>query len=178
MPMDDLLATQKKLAHEAADLEKLKDDPEALMKKAGELAKKVKDFESAALKFAAQFQPVGGPEERVVLTPDQRERLAESTGVAMEVLVVRDPDGAFAKAMPTARKEIIERLAARQAGEVATKKAKAEAVEKLLKDLRKIEAPGMDEIIRAIEDDPSLEKLQEKLEEIAKETKEKTGQGA
>jgi hypothetical protein len=177
MSLEELQARQAKVAKAAADLEKVKDDPAALLEKAAQIAEMTKDLERAALGLVKGLAPEGGAEERVVLTPDQRERIAESTGVAMEVLVVRDGDGSFARAMPGMQKAIIERLAARQATESATKKAKRDAIEKLIKQLKSLNVDGLAPIIKSIEDDPSLEDLQEKMKEFAADEKAKHGGG-
>ena len=174
MGFEELEAKQKKMAKMAVDLAKLKDDPKALLEKAAEIAGMAKELEKTALRMAADLDPkAGGKEETVVLTQDQRERVAQTTGVAMETLVVRDVDGSFAKAMPTTQKMIIERLANQQASAIAAKKAKRDAVDKLVKQLKKLDEPGLDDIIRAIEDDPSLEKVTKQQIEAGREAQEK-----
>ncbi len=176
MSTEELFSRQKKLAKAAADLSKYADDPKKLLEKAAEITKGAKELEQAALRFQAEAEPGGaGSEERVVLTADQRSRLVEQTGVALEVLVVRDPTGAFAQAMPTSRKETIEKLAAREASQLAVKKARKEAVEKLVKHLKKLEVDELAPVIAAIEADPTLEKLKEQQKEFARDMKEKHG---
>jgi hypothetical protein len=176
MGMEEIEARQKKIAKAAMELGKLADDPKALLARAAEIGKEAKELEKAANRFAEEIDAkIGGKEEVVVLTPDQRERVAQTTGVAMETLVVRDRDGSFARAMPSTQKMIIERMANQQATAIAVKKARRDAIDKLIKQLRKIEAPGIDEIIQAIEDDPTLEKLSKQQMEMAEELKAKHG---
>lgn len=174
MGLEEIEAKQKKMARMAQELGDLKDDPKALLEKAAQLTVMAKELQKSALKFAGEFgNQSGGKEEVVVLTPDQRQRVAETTGVAMETLVVFDTDGKFAKAMPSTQKMIIERMANQQATVIATKKAKREAVDKMVKQLKKLDAPGLDEIIAAIEADPSLEKVSKQQIAAGKEAQEK-----
>jgi hypothetical protein len=165
---DEILAQQQRLAKSAAELANYTDDPKKLMEKAAELTKGAEALEKSALRFQQEMSKSGGKEEVVVLTPDQRARLAESTGVAMETLVVRDADGSFARAMPATQKATIERMAALQAGQLATKKGRTKALEDLVKQLKALDADGLDPVIKAIEEDPSLEKLKEQQAELAK----------
>jgi hypothetical protein len=167
MSMEDVLAKQKKAAKAAADLTKLKDDPKALLEQVAKVADQISDLAASANRLAASFAASGGTEERVLLTPDQRKRIEEATGVAMDMLVVQDADGSFASAMRTAKKPEIERLAAQQATVIATKIAREEAIEKLVKHLRTLDAPGVDEIIAAIRKDPTLAALTEQQKKAA-----------
>ena len=180
MGLEELQAMQKKLVKAAQDLANHADDPKTLLEKAAEISKGGKQLEESALRLQAQFDPAaGGKEERVILTADQRQRLAEETGVALEALVVRDPTGEFARAMPSTQKATIEKLAAREAAMLAVKKARGDAIEKLVKHLKSLEVEGLAPVIEAIEADPSLKKLKEQQEEFAKEQKEKSeGTGA
>ena len=176
MGIEEIEAKQKKIAKAAMDLGKLVDDPKALLEKAAQIGKDAKELETAANRLSEEVDArTGGKEETVVLTPDQRERVAQTTGVAMETLVVRDRDGSFARAMPSTQKMIIERMANQQATVIAVKKARRDALDKLVKQLRKLDAPGMEDIIKAIEDDPSLEKLTKQQMEMAEELKAKHG---
>ena len=179
MGLAELEAQQAKVAKAAMSLGELTDDPKALLEKAAQVAEMAKDLEKSALRLAADLEKTmgGGKEETVVLTPDQRERIAATTGVAMETLVVRDADGSFARAMPSTQKMIIERMAARQAAVSATKKAKRDAVDKLVRQLKKLEVPELDDLIRAIEDDPSLETVVAQQMERAREAKEAADNG-
>jgi 5'-deoxynucleotidase YfbR-like HD superfamily hydrolase len=173
MGIEEIDSRQRRIAKAAQELVDLKDDPKALLEKAAELADAAKELEKAALGLAASVdsRAGGGKDVTVVLTPDQRERINENTGVAMETLVVRDPDGAFARAMPAAQKMIIERMANRQATVIALRKARREALEKLVKELGKLDAPGIDAIIKAIEEDPTLEALARQQQEAAEALK-------
>ena len=79
---EDLLSKQRKLSKAAGELGKYADDPKKLLEMAAEITKGAKELEEAALRFQAENDPAtGGALERVVLTADQRARLAEQTGV-------------------------------------------------------------------------------------------------
>ena len=75
----------------------------------------------------------------------------------------------------TARKATIEKLAAREASLLAVKKARRDAVEKLVKHLKSLEVDALAPVIEAIEADPTLGKLKEQQAEFAQEMKEKYG---
>jgi hypothetical protein len=111
-------------------------------------------------------------EVRVVLTPDQRERVTKATGVGMDTLVVDKNVVAFNARMGTMQKYLIERLALRQAAETAARIEKKKAVEKIIKKLEAIEEPSkeLQEMIDQLKDDP--EGLEKKGKEIAKRQKE------
>ena len=167
---EELLSKQQRTVKAALALQEIK-DPEELLKAAAKVGEMAKDLEAAGKRFEAQFVQPGGPEERVVLTAEQRERLAEVTGVAMDMLVVRDPTGAFAHAMPTTDRATIERMAARQAAEIAVRKARDTAIEKLIKELEKLDVPELIPVIEAIKKDPTLKLLTEQQNEAAERVK-------
>ncbi len=163
---DELMSRHAKTVKAALALQEIK-DPKELLEAAAKVGAMAKELEAAGKKLQAQYGDGGGPEERVVLTADQRERIGETTGVAMEMLVVRDPSGAFARAMPTNDRATIERMAARQAAVIATRKAKEKAVEALIKQLEKLGVPELEPVIEAIKADPTLETLVKQQEEAA-----------
>jgi hypothetical protein len=172
MSLEEVLAKQAKAAAAVEGLARFQDDPEALMKAVAQVSEQIADLAKSAERLNAELSLAGGPEERVELTRDQRERIAEQTGVAMDLLVMRDPDGSFAKMMPKAKKHEIERLAARQATEIAMAKAKEKAVDDLVRHLKSVDAPGMDEIIAAIRKDPSLKELARQQQEAGRRMQE------
>ena len=163
---EDLMSKHERAVKAALALQK-KTDPKELLEGAAKILEMTQELEAAGKRFEAQFGDLRGTEERVVLTPEQRENIAESTGVAMEMLVVRDRDGAFARAMPTTDRATIERMAARQAAAIASRKAKASAVESLVKQLEKLNEPSLEPVIAAIKEDPTLELLARQQAEAA-----------
>ncbi len=139
--MDEVMSRHQKMVKAATAMKDLK-DPQEILDAAAKLQEMGKELEKAAKKLEAQYAGVSGPEERVILTPDQRERIATGTGVALEMVTVQDDKNAtFRRAMPTTDRATIERLAARQAAEITIKKAKEEAVQKLIKALEKLAVP-------------------------------------
>ena len=92
--MADLAELQKKQADAASfamrmveekDPELLKQMAERLRESCAELAKMAKALEAAMTPAATS-----GPETRVVLTSEQRKRVAEQTGIGVEVVTLRD----------------------------------------------------------------------------------------
>jgi hypothetical protein len=173
--MDEVISKQERATKAAIALSK-KTDPEELRAGAEKLKEMTDDLEKACKRLQAEFAGGTGHEERVVLTPDQRERLAESTGVPMDMLVVQDRDGSFGRRMPTTDRATIERMAALQAAAITEKKAKTAAVEKLIKQLEKLEVPELQPIIDSIRKDPTLADLVKQQEAAAIAVKEQAAE--
>jgi hypothetical protein len=172
--MADLEELEKKQRDLKPLIDKLakEKDPAELQRLAAKLQERVKELEKSAMNLAAAAAPLGprndSGETRVTLTPDQRARIAEQTGVGMETLVMDRDAAAWARAMPTAEKRIIELQALKQASVSVMKREKQKAVDKLIKELKKIEdpTPEVQEIIAQLEKDP--EGIGELAKEIAK----------
>jgi len=95
---------------------------------AQELAQMAKGLEKA-------YAPArGSGETRVVLTKDQRQRVAEATGVALDTLVL---DGAetWDPQMPKMSSATVERLAMASVADRKLKEEKRKAVKAILKEL-------------------------------------------
>ncbi len=167
---EEILSKHQRMAKAALKINEIK-DPKEILEQAEKLREMGKELEAACKRFEEATGVKGGPEERVVLTDDQRKRLAESTGVPMDMLVVRDPTGQFRSAMPTTDRATIERMAAVQAAEIAVRKAKAKAVEDLIKSLEKMDLPELQPIIDAIKADPTLKLLEKQQMEAAEAVK-------
>jgi hypothetical protein len=82
----------------------------------------------------AYAQARGSGETRVVLTKDQRQRVAEATGVALDTLVL---DGAetWDPQMPKMSSATVERLAMASVADRKLKEEKRKAVKAILKEL-------------------------------------------
>src|SRR5712671_2609156 len=95
--MADLAELQKKQAEAASFAIRMADekDPDRLKQMAEQLQAKCADLGKMAKALEAAVAPAGpsGPETRVVLTPEQRQRVAEQTGVGVEVVTLRDVPG-------------------------------------------------------------------------------------
>src|SRR5438105_4667003 len=107
-------ASAAKLAMEMVD----EKDPERLKEMAASILERTQALEKMARGLEAALTPQGntGQEVRVELTKDQRERIAEQTGVGVEVVVIHDSDQKkWSKDMPKTEPREIEKLAAKQA---------------------------------------------------------------
>src|SRR5579872_2582634 len=92
--MADLEELQRKQSDAAKFAMKMVDekDPERLKEMAEQLQARCKDLEKMALGMEAALTPQEptGQEVRVVLTPDQKKRIAEQTGVGVEMVTLHD----------------------------------------------------------------------------------------
>jgi hypothetical protein len=114
---------------------------------------------------------------RVVLTKDQRQRIADQTGVGLDTLVIEEGAAAWALRMPTMEKRIIENKALEMAGKSLVSEAKEKRIKKLINALEEIgdPTPEVRAMIEQLKDDPDgLEKL---AKDLGKEMKGKASQG-
>jgi hypothetical protein len=91
--------------------------------------------EMAAGLERAYAQSKGGGETRVVLTKEQRERVAEATGVALDTLVLEGAQS-WDPQMPSMSPATIERLAMASVADRKLKEEKRKAVTAILKELQ------------------------------------------
>jgi hypothetical protein len=151
--MSDLGELQKKQAEAASfalrmaeekDPERLKAMAEQLQTRCAELGKMGKALEAA-------FAPAGGGggvETRVLLTAEQRKRIADQTGVGVEVVTLRDTgDRAWSKSMGSVDSREIEAMAARQAAASRLKAETRTRMEKIIRELERLEVPELAETI-------------------------------
>ena len=134
-------------------------DPKALMEMAEQLQARCKDLEKMARGLEAALAPKEnqGEEVRVQLTPDQKKRIAETTGVGVEVVVLHDTaKKPWSKTMPKIEPREIERLAAVQAAESKLISETRTQVEKIIKQLKALNVPEIAETIAELEKDPTL----------------------
>ncbi len=135
-------------------------DPERLKEMAEQIQQRTKELEKAALGLAAAValpDRSGGEEVRVLLTPDQRERISEQTGVGVEAVTLRDSGGrSWNAAMPTTEPRVIEKLAAQQAAASRLTMETKKQVEAIIKQLKALNVPELEETIRELERDPTL----------------------
>jgi hypothetical protein len=155
--LDDLQRKQADLARSAAKMANEK-DPDALLKLAESIQERAAGLERMAKNIAAAATPGAGntgPSTTVVLTRDQRERIAEATGIGLETVTVHDTrELKFSKDMSKIRPGAIEKLATLQAGQMKLEVEVKAAVEKLLKKLRSYERPELQETIDELARDP------------------------
>src|SRR5207237_10696039 len=90
----------------------------------------------------------GGAETRGVLTGEQRKRIADQTGVGVEVVTLRDTSGrAWSKSMGSVEPREIEAMAARQAAVSRLKAETRTRVEKIIQELEKLAIPELADTI-------------------------------
>src|SRR5262244_2175154 len=159
--MADLAELQKKQAEAARFAQSMasETDPALLQEMAEQLQAKCADLGRMARAIEAAVTPPGGTgtETRVKLSPEQRKRIAEQTGAAIEVVTLRDTaERAYSKLMPAVDPREIELMAAKEA---AVSRLRAETrvqVEKIIKELEKLEVPDLAETIAELRRDPTL----------------------
>jgi hypothetical protein len=125
---------------------------EQMQARCAELGKMAKALEAA---FAPQGAP--GPQTRVLLTAEQRKRVAEQTGVGVEVVTLRDTAGrAWSRQMPAVEPRDVEAMAAKQAAQSRLKAETRERVEQIIRELEKLDVPELAETIAELRRDPTL----------------------
>ena len=160
--MADLAEIERK-QKEIADMAKAltgEKDPDELARLGKEIGVKAKALEKAALALAAAGAPptsgnIGG-EVRVVLTKDQRQRIAEQTGVGLDTLVIAEDAAGWARRMPGMEKRIIEQKALQMAAKALVAEAKDKRIAKMIKEYEAIEdkSPELLEVLQQLRDDP------------------------
>jgi hypothetical protein len=146
--MSSLVELQKKQAEAASfalrmakekDPEQLKAMAEQVQARCAELGRMAKALEAAFTTSTA-----GGVETRVVLTPEQRQRVAAQTGVGVELVTLRDTsERAWSKGMGSVEPREIEAMAARQAAASRLQSETRAQVEKIIQELEKLDVPEL-----------------------------------
>jgi hypothetical protein len=159
--MADLDDLQRRQADAAKFAMKMVDekDPQRLLEMAEQLQERCADLEKMARGIERAFTPPGGEGEevRVVLTPEQKARVTESTGVGVDVVVLRDSkQRMWSKEMPRIEPREIEKMAAKQAAESKLISETRTQVEKIIKELEKLNVPELAETIANLKKDPTL----------------------
>lgn len=135
-------------------------DPERLQALADQVLAKTQALEKAALGLAAAATVPdrgGGERVRVLLTTEQRERIAGQTGVGVEAVTLQDSGGrSWSAEMPTTEPRVIEKLAAAQAAASRLTAETRKHVEGIIKQLKALDVPELEETIRELERDPTL----------------------
>ena len=150
--MSNLGDLQKKQAEAASfalrmaeekDPDRLKAMAEQLQARCAELGRMAKGLEAALAPAGG-----GGVETRVLLTAEQRKRVADQTGVGVEVVTLRDTSGrAWSKSMGSVEPREIEAMAARQAAVSRLKAETRTRVEKIIQELEKLAIPELADTI-------------------------------
>jgi len=160
MGLEDI---QKKQANAAKAAQKMVEekDPQRILEMAEQLQKQVGELEKMALAFAAAMTPQDseGPETMVKLTPDQKQRVTESTGVGIEVVTLHD-----SKKRVWSRELSLGKVEPREIEKEATKEAARlrlisdtkTQVEKIIKQLEALNVPELAEPIAQMRKDPTM----------------------
>jgi hypothetical protein len=126
---------------------------------AEQLQERCADLEKMARGIERAFTPPGGEGEevRVVLTPEQKARVTESTGVGVDVVVLRDSkQRMWSKEMPRIEPREIEKMAAKQAAASRLQSETRAQVEKIIKQLEALNVPEIADTIAQLKKDPTL----------------------
>ena len=151
--MSDLGELQKKQGEAASFALRMAEekDPERLKAMAEQLQARCAELGKMAKALEAAFAPArggGGVETRVLLTAEQRKRIADQTGVGVEVVTLRDTsDRAWSMSMGSVDPREIETMAARQAAASRLKAETRARVEKIIQELEKLESPVLADTI-------------------------------
>lgn len=153
--MDELLAKQRAMVEKANALVSEK-DVDKIQAATQELERDGRELEALAKAFEAQELAKAGPPPRgaleVVLTPAQRARVKQLTGVDMASVVISDEAGVLSKAMPTTDPRDIELHAINEARRLAALRGADQQmraqVERAIAD---IEEQGMGEVRELLE---------------------------
>jgi hypothetical protein len=90
----------------------------------------------------------------VALTAEQRGRIAEQTGVAVEVVTLRDTaDRAWSKEMPKVEPREVEAMAAKQAAAARLRAETRTQAESLIRELEKLNVPELADTIAELRRD-------------------------
>ena len=159
--MADLDDLQRKQADVAKFAMKMVDekDPERLQEMAGQVQARCLDLEKMARSIEAAFTPPAseGAEVRVLLTPAQKARITEQTGVGVEMVTLRDSkQRMWSKDMPRIEPREIEKMAALQAAQSKLISETRSQVEKIIKQLEALNVPEIAEAIAELKKDPTL----------------------
>ena|SRR5438132_4644643 len=161
--MADMESIQKKQAEAARSMMKIAEekDPKAILEMAEALQKQVGDLQKMALAFAAAVTPQDpeGQETMVKLTPDQKQRVTESTGVGIEVVTLRDTKKrVWSRELPLGRvaPREIEKAATKEAARLKLISETRTQVEKIIKQLEALNVPELAEPIAELRKDPTL----------------------
>lgn len=130
-------------------------DPQRLQEMTEQLQARCAELGRMAQALEAEFAPAPtGTETRVALTPEQRARVAEQTGVGVEVVTLRDTaDRAWSRQMPRVEPREIEAMAAKQAAASRLKAETRKQVEEIIRELEKLDVPELAETIAELRRD-------------------------
>jgi hypothetical protein len=150
-----LLETQAEAARFATEMAAEK-DPQRLQQMAERLQERCAELGRMAKALEAAVTPArgSGAETRVALTAEQRGRIAEQTGVAVEMVTLRDSaDRAWSKEMPKVEPREVEAMAAKQAAAARLRAETRTQAESLIRELEKLNVPELADTIAELRRD-------------------------
>ncbi len=153
----ELLERQAEMARAAERMAEEK-DPQRLAGMAEDLQRRAHDLEKMARSIETTFAPAArGEAVEVVLTPDQRARIAEQTGVGLETVTLHDTaQKRWSTRMPHATPREIEQEAAREAARLRLVSETRTQVEKIIRQLEALDVPELADTIGSLRRDPTL----------------------
>ncbi len=158
MSLEDLQKKQAEAAQFAMKMVKEK-DPKVLQEMAEALQAKCAGLLNIAKSLAASWPQAAetGPETVVKLTPAQRERIVEQTKVGLESVTLRDTQKMqWSKKMGSITPREVEAAAAKEAAQLRLISETRTQVEKIVKELKKLNVPELADAIAEMERDPTL----------------------
>ncbi len=158
MSLEDLQKKQAEAAQFAMKMVKEK-DPKVLQEMAEALQAKCAGLLNIAKSLAAAWPQAAetGPETVVKLTPAQRERIVEQTKVGLESVTLRDTQKMqWSKKMGSITPREVEAAAAKEAAQLRLISETRTQVEKIVKELKKLNVPELADAIAEMERDPTL----------------------
>ncbi len=164
MSLEDLQKKQAEAAQFAMKMVKEK-DPKVLQEMAEALQAKCAGLLNLAKGLAAAWPQAAetGPETVVKLTPAQRERIVEQTKVGLESVTLRDTQKMqWSKKMGSITPREVEAAAAKEAAQLRLISETRTQVEKIVKELKKLNVPELADAIAEMERDPTLGLSQKK----------------
>jgi hypothetical protein len=161
--MADLADIERKQAEMVKAAMKITEekDPEKILEMAAQVQKMGVALEKMARGLEAALSPpeAQGQEVVVRLTPDQKQRVTEQTGVGVEVVTLHDTkkrvwshELSIGKVTPAE----IEKEAAKEAGRLRLISETKTQVEKIIKQLEALNVPELKETLDELRKDPTL----------------------
>lgn len=150
--IDELENRQKAMREMAAKMKDEKDGAK-IAELGAQLAEHAKALQESAARLEADFKVVRpGGETKVMLTPEQRKRLADKTGHAIEVVTIEGDGETWRGKMPKTEPRLIEQLAMKEISKRALEQEKRDALEKVVKQIEEAVPDPIPEVKEAIEE--------------------------
>jgi len=161
--MADLDELQKKQAEATKYAMRILEekDPQRILEMAAEMQKKAAELEKMGRAIEAALTPDYGESKEVLvrLTPEQKDRITEQTGVGIEEVTLHDSkkrvwsqDFASGKVEPRE----VEKEAAKEAARLRAIAETKKNVEHIIKELEKLDVPELKETLDELKRDPTL----------------------